>query len=442
MFEIKKNEKNKSAVILNPEAGVKISGASVESVVNDGVKTQCYSAKRDLYGHSLRSTLKMTAFALLLSLNISTAFADSCKSGEKVCGTGCIAESMECKSCGGSCYYTQTTDGAVTLYGSGEVASRNVYEWKNVGGVNGYYSGDTADTKHPFYANPNITSVSFDSSSNFTKIGNSAFSNASGLTSITLPNTVTRIGDQAFYGASSLTSITIPEGVTSIGINTFNSASGLTSITLPDSLTSIGSSAFLNASSLTSITIPEGVTGIGDNVFYNATGLTSITIPEGVTGIGEGAFHDASGLESIIIPDNINTEGWNSRVFRELPEGVNIVCQGGLNTCYEKLAKYFSADDPRCPANATCNCSSGCIDSSRISEATSPSQCSGNYGWSGAGCSRKNTDGSVPCASGFVEWDKQCWSEYPFAKKRWTPAEAAEWLHDGNDNFVVITFKK
>ena len=43
-------EKNKSAVILNPEAGVKISGASVEPVVNDGAKTKRYSAKRDLYG--------------------------------------------------------------------------------------------------------------------------------------------------------------------------------------------------------------------------------------------------------------------------------------------------------------------------------------------------------------------------------------------------------
>ena len=55
------NEKNESAVILSPEAGVKISGASVESVVNDGAKTQCYSAKRDLYGPSLRSTLKIVS---------------------------------------------------------------------------------------------------------------------------------------------------------------------------------------------------------------------------------------------------------------------------------------------------------------------------------------------------------------------------------------------
>ena len=44
-----------------------------------------------------------------------------------------------------------------------------------------------------------------------------AFSYCSGLTSVTIPNSVTRIGDKAFCGCSSLTSITIPNSVTSIG---------------------------------------------------------------------------------------------------------------------------------------------------------------------------------------------------------------------------------
>ena len=43
---------------------------------------------------------------------------------------------------------------------------------------------------------------------------------------------------------------------------------------------------------------------------------------------------------------------------------------------------------------------------------------------------------------GNVVYNNECVAEYPFAKKRWTPAEANEWLHDGNDNFVIITFKK
>ena len=49
-----------------------------------------------------------------------------------------------------------------------------------------------------------------------TSIGNYAFYNCSGLTSVTIPNSVTSIGDDAFRGCSGLTSITIPNSVTTI----------------------------------------------------------------------------------------------------------------------------------------------------------------------------------------------------------------------------------
>ena len=48
-------------------------------------------------------------------------------------------------------------------------------------------------------------------------IGKDAFSYCSGLTSVTIPNSVTSIGEGAFSGCSGLTSITIPNSVTSIG---------------------------------------------------------------------------------------------------------------------------------------------------------------------------------------------------------------------------------
>jgi len=49
----------------------------------------------------------------------------------------------------------------------------------------------------------------------------------SGLTSITIPNSVTSIGGGAFWGCSGLTSITIPNSVTSIGGWAFSGCSGL-----------------------------------------------------------------------------------------------------------------------------------------------------------------------------------------------------------------------
>ena len=68
---------------------------------------------------------------------------------------------------------------------------------------------------------------------------------------------VTGIGNGAFLNCEGLTSITIPEGVTSIGDSAFEGCSSLTSITIPDGVTSIGEWAFFGCSSLISIIISE-----------------------------------------------------------------------------------------------------------------------------------------------------------------------------------------
>ena len=55
---------------------------------------------------------------------------------------------------------------------------------------------------------------------------------------------VTSIGDYAFVECYGLTSVIIPNSVTSIGIFAFSPCPGLTSITIPNSVTSIGNYAF------------------------------------------------------------------------------------------------------------------------------------------------------------------------------------------------------
>ena len=85
----------------------------------------------------------------------------------------------------------------------------------------------------------------------------------------------------------------------SIEYNTFHGCSGLTSVTIPNSVTRIESYAFSSCSGLTSITIPNSVTSIGEYAFSNCSGLTSITIPNSVTSIGEKAFAKCSYLENV-----------------------------------------------------------------------------------------------------------------------------------------------
>ncbi|MCR4812412.1 MAG: leucine-rich repeat protein [Bacteroidales bacterium] len=184
-----------------------------------------------------------------------------------------------------------------------------------------------------------------------TSIGNSAFENCSGLTSVTIPNSVTSIGgssyyDGAFYGCSGLTSVyytgdvagwcgitfgggpnplgyaqnfyingslvtdlVIPSGVTEIKDNTFPGATCLTSVTIPNSVTSIGYNAFSQCSGLTSLTIPNSVTSIGFFAFSGCSGLTSVTIGNSVTSIGFRAFSQCSGLTSLTIGNSVTSIG-------------------------------------------------------------------------------------------------------------------------------------
>ena len=142
-----------------------------------------------------------------------------------------------------------------------------------------------------------------------TSIGDWAFFDCYGLTSVTIPNSVTSIGWGAFAWCRSLTSVTIPNSVTNIGEDAFTYCYGLTSVTIGNSVTSIGDGAFSGCSSLTSVTIGESVTSIGDFAFGDCYGLTSVTIPNSVTSIGELAFYNCDGLTSITIPNSVTSIG-------------------------------------------------------------------------------------------------------------------------------------
>ena len=118
-----------------------------------------------------------------------------------------------------------------------------------------------------------------------------------------IPSSVTYIGDGAFSDCAGLTSITIPSSVTSIQSGAFSGCTGLTSITIPSSVTYIGDGAFVGCTGLTSLsfTIPSSITSIRMNAFYGCTGLTSITIPSSIDFINPYAFSGCTLLSEIIV---------------------------------------------------------------------------------------------------------------------------------------------
>ncbi len=107
------------------------------------------------------------------------------------------------------------------------------------------------------------------------------------------------IADNAFDSSTGLTSITIPNSVTNICDKAFRMCSGLTSITIPNSVTTIGNEAFSLCAGLTSITIPASVTAIGKEAFYHCSGMASVTIGSGVTSIGCDAFLGCSSVYNV-----------------------------------------------------------------------------------------------------------------------------------------------
>ena len=150
-----------------------------------------------------------------------------------------------------------------------------------------------------------LTSVTLPNS--LTSIGYGAFYGCTGLTSVVIPNSVTSIGGKAFYNCSNLIAVIIPNSVTSFGEETFGGCTGLTSITIPNSMTSIGAYVFKDCSNLIAVNIPNSVTYIGSGAFSGCSGLTSISIPNSVTTIGYMAFINCSGLSSITIPNSVTS---------------------------------------------------------------------------------------------------------------------------------------
>ncbi len=97
-------------------------------------------------------------------------------------------------------------------------------------------------------------------------------------------------------------------------LNMFSSCSGLTSITIPNSVTSIGAYAFESCSSLSSITIGNGVTSIGDYAFRYCSSLTDVyCYAENVPSTDYHTFYDSNISNATLHVPAASVESYKAR---------------------------------------------------------------------------------------------------------------------------------
>lgn len=92
---------------------------------------------------------------------------------------------------------------------------------------------------------------------------------------------------------------TIPYGVNTIGNRAFCQVAGLSSIHMPETLVNIGTSAFSNCSSLANVAIARSVRNIADHAFYNCKSLAMVDIPPMLQSLGSYVFTGCDALTNI-----------------------------------------------------------------------------------------------------------------------------------------------
>ena len=218
-----------------------------------------------------------------------------------------------------------------------------------------YYSGYSADDFIAIDVDGDLVIPNEINGIPVVKVGNCAFENNTGLTSVTFGwwSPVRSIGAEAFRKCTSLKSVSLPGGLCHIGSlafnrcheelfdtvtvpgvklvdgwvvesdeslsgslnladtygvadNAFNGRSGLTDVTLPEFMEVIGDYTFGGCSGLAHLTIPSGVKRIGNRAFSGCETLSGrLSLPSGLQFIGEWAFSDCKGLRGVTIPDSV-----------------------------------------------------------------------------------------------------------------------------------------
>lgn len=136
------------------------------------------------------------------------------------------------------------------------------------------------------------------------QIWTSGFEGAASLTDITIPASIGRLGTAAFEGTG-LTHVTIPDTVQQVDPAVFQNCTKLVSVKLPAGLAEIDQYMFANCISLQYVDMPDSITKINIYAFHNCTSLTSLALPKGLTSLSVGCFDKCYNLQHVVVPPSV-----------------------------------------------------------------------------------------------------------------------------------------
>ena len=165
---------------------------------------------------------------------------------------------------------------------------------------------------------------------NVVSLGSNAFKGCTGITGVTIPNTVKEIDLWAFSGCTNLSKVDLGN-VERIENLSFQNCTSLTEIKIPKTLKEGASGApFSGCTNLTKIELEDGMTII-PLYLCASTPITEITIPNTVKEIDLWAFANCENLKKITILDNVEKiDGYDTSntdyVFRNHNDDLTIYC--------------------------------------------------------------------------------------------------------------------
>lgn len=136
------------------------------------------------------------------------------------------------------------------------------------------------------------------------QIWTSGFEGASGLTGISIPRSIGRLGTAAFEGTG-LTHVTIPDTVQQVDPAVFQNCTKLVSVKLPAGLAEIDQYMFANCISLQHVDMPDSITKINIYAFHNCTSLTSLALPKNLSSLSVGCFDKCINLQHVVVPTSV-----------------------------------------------------------------------------------------------------------------------------------------